>query len=444
MATSTYNDTSTVTVQNLVDIAQLNGDTEPIVNAAGFSTLLPFTICNDVMNEIFAQNFPWKWNENNLPQFYTNSYQQDYALVYPVTGASVIGMSWLQRGVAIDINNTAIPKPFVTVEAGRSQQESTATFWNSATNNPGFVVNWMPNAELYYGTWGGSNLGTNSFGNNPYPGASYQNPLGIGITAASWAATGGGQATFTVTYLPTGTAAGSPWVVSNVYPVAYNGTWTVVSVNTSVLTAPTVTVSMPSNPGTYYAGGVVGATNLNQPYNPITQIIDLNGNFLVLTTYGTEGTTPPLAAANAAPGTTASGSGATTVWTVVDPAGWGMRILPIPSQTGVVWQFNMVAQGKPPRFTSMDQTLAPVPDEFEPHFRAGFLAQLYRYSPEAKMRQRGEQMWGYWLNSIRSMRQKEDRELEEYVFVTERGIMGGGRSRNQGPTAAWPFNQPRW
>ena len=122
MATSTYNDTSTVTVQNLVDIAQLNGDTEPIVNAAGFSTLLPFTICNDVMNEIFAQNFPWKWNENNLPQFYTNSYQQDYALVYPVTGASVIGMSWLQRGVAIDINNTAIPKPFVNVEAGRSQQ----------------------------------------------------------------------------------------------------------------------------------------------------------------------------------------------------------------------------------------------------------------------------------------------------------------------------------
>jgi hypothetical protein len=92
----------------------------------------------------------------------------------------------------------------------------------------------------------------------------------------------------------------------------------------------------------------------------------------------------------------------------------------------------------------MDQTLAPVPDEFEPHFRAGFLAQLYRYSPEAKMRQRGEQMWSYWLSSIRSMRQKEDRELEEYVFVTERGIMGGGRSRNQGPTAAWPFNQPRW
>src|SRR6202022_3585311 len=76
----------------------------------------------------------------------------------------------------------------------------------------------------------------------------------------------------------------------------------------------------------------------SQPANPIAQIIDANGNYLVLTGYGTEGTTAPVAPANSAPGTLATpGTGATTAWTVIDPYGQGIRITPVPSQTGTVW-----------------------------------------------------------------------------------------------------------
>ena len=205
--------------------------------------------------------------------------------------------------------------------------------------------------------------------------------------------------------------------------------------------------------------------NGSQPANPINQIQDANGNLLVLTTYGTEGTSAPLLPANSSPGLTVSGAGpsftftgvtavdagvsgtysgtiaggasnawaglkvivtgfdnvvnngtflclaststelilantaaavdihagsatstASTVWTVVDPYGQGFRVVPVPTQTGLVWQFYLTGQKRPIRFTSLNQTLAPLPDEYEPNFRQMFVAQCYRYSPEAKTR----------------------------------------------------------
>lgn len=353
------NSASTVTIQNLVDDAHAFGDIEPVFNSAQGSAQPALTIANDVSNAICGVAFPHKWNEIILPPFYSNSWQQDYAVVYP-NGSSVTNLAWLERGIIIDINSTAFPKPFRAVEVGRQLPQVTGAVGNSGFGLPLFLVNYFPNASLYFGTWGAVNTGTGSLGNNPVAGSVYTSPLGTAT----------------------------------------------------------------------------------KPGNPINQIQDANGNLLLLTKYGTEGSAAPLAAVNATPGVVVSGTGATTVWTVVDPAGFGFRILPVPAQRETIYQFNLVGQKIPMRFTSLGQTLDPLPDQFEPNFRAGFIARCYRYSPEAKIRAKFKEEWQLWLVSLNELRAKQDREQEENTFTPARGIYGGGTGRPKfGPQN--PFNSPR-
>jgi hypothetical protein len=358
-----FNAISSFSIQDEIDKIRTFPLIEPIFSSVvGYPTEPALTIATDVFTAICAVNFPHKWNEVLLPQFYTNSFQQDYALINP-DGTSVTNVEWLERGVAFDINNTSIPKPWTDVECGRSLQQRTGTFFNTATQlqSPGFIVCSYPNYSLYYGTWGQQDVGNPTLGNNPKAGSVYSAPLG----------------------------------------------------------------------------------QISQPANPVTQIIDANGNFLLLTTYGTEGTSAPVAPLNAAPGTKASGAGATTQWTVLDPNGLGIRILQVPSQTGVVWQFNIVGQKPPVIFQNIQQKLTPLPDKYEPFFRAGFIAQAYRYSPEKNIRAKFQDEWALWLKSLTSLREVQDRELEEYAFVPDRSVMGNGVQQNKFQGASWPFQYPR-
>jgi hypothetical protein len=527
MSYNNFGTLSTIPLQHLVDVAETYGDIEPILNEGGHTQTVALSCANTVMNAICSTAFPHKWNEFNIPPIYSNSFQQDYAVVNPagltgtltltqVTQVStaagtttyagtmpdgafggyvgvpfviagftnggnngtfmcvassavsfvlqntggvlethaataisaagpLLNMSWLERGVAFDINNSAIPKPFARIECGRQLPQITATYTGGAgLGDPGFRCNWFPNRTLYYGTWGQANVGGATLGNNPGPGSVYYQPTGSAVTAASWSSGSGGQATFTITSLLPTIKVGSTLQITSVFPVAYNGSWTIVSINDSVLTAPTVTVTMTVNPGTYESGGDVdNSANTDQPDNPITQIIDANGNFLLLTTYGIEGTAPPLAARNAVPGTTVSGAGASTQWTVLDPNGWGFRFTPVPSSTGTEWQFNLTAQMKPVRFVSLSQTLAPLPDEFETFFRDGFIAQLYHRSPEKAVYAKFPTEWKLWQQALMELRVKEDRELEENKFIPSRTVFGAARSRNNFQGAAWPYNYPR-
>jgi hypothetical protein len=264
-------------------------------------------------------------------------------------------------------------------------------------------------------------------------------PVGIFVIAASWA---GGQATFTLNQLPQGAAPGQTLQVSGATPSGYNGNWVIVSVPGSAVVNPQVVVTMANNPGTFQSGGILASTGQSMPANPISQIIDANGNLLLITTYGTEGTTAPLASIGAVPGTQVSGTGASTIWTVVDPVGMGIRILNVPSQTGVVWQFTIDGQLVPPKFTALGQTLAPLPDKYEPFFRDGFVAQMYKFTKDSKVRAKFPQSWEIWKQSLKKMNEAQDRELEEWSFVPERTVMGSGRSRNTFRGAAWPFPYP--
>jgi hypothetical protein len=353
---------SAVTLQVFVDNAQSYGDIKPVLTVGGFSLEPACSAMNDAMNGFLA-DYPYKFNQFNLPFFYTNSWQQDYVLVNP-DGSSVTNLAWLQQGIAVQINSTALGKPWTWVQVGRSQIQSTANLGSGLATNcmaPIYSATFLPNNLLYFGTWGDANTGNQTLGNNPVAGSVYTAPLGA----------------------------------------------------------------------------------ISQPANPITQIQDVNGNYLVLTGYGTEGTTAPVAPANSLPGTVATpGSGATTVWKVIDPYGQGIRITPIPGQVGAVWQFRLVGQMQPPRFDSslpadkvMNQTIFPVTDEYEPHLRALFIAQLYGYSSEAKIRSMFQTKWDLAMKSLTKARQKSDRERDFYKFVPATSVRSGGGGR----TGVGPF-----
>jgi hypothetical protein len=167
------------------------------------------------------------------------------------------------------------------------------------------------------------------------------------------------------------------------------------------------------------------ASGASMPANPITQIIDANGNYLVLTGYGTEGTTAPVAPASSAQGTIATpGSGATTQWTVVSGTSQGFRIWPVPQQSGVVWQFNLRAQAKPPApLTSLSTLITPIPDEFAHVFRQGCITMSYRYSPEAKVRQRYPEELKLWTDVLLAGRMQGDRETENHSLLPSGGVV---------------------
>jgi len=344
---------SGITLQNIADVLSTMIDIQPILSVGGYSNLTMLTIANDVMNEICAQSFPWPWNEIQLPLFYSNSWQQDYAI------PGLMNLASLQRGIVVNINNNSVPKPWGYVQCVREQTMATSS-WNGPCpyyNTFVFSANWMLNSNLYYGTWGDANTGNATFGNNPVAGSIYTNPL--------------------------------------------------------------------------------GATS--QPDNPITQIIDANGNLLVLTRYGVEGTAAPIAPVYSQGGTVVSGTGATTQWTVVNPDGQGIRINPIPSQTGVVWQFNLTGQRKPVRFTGLSQSIFPLPDYMETTFRQGCTAQAYRYSQSAKVAAKFDKEWALWLRSLLLLRERSDKERDASRFVPKKSVLGAGGPRGgwKGPADPW-------
>ena len=347
------------------------GDLDPGWDVSGY-TVRPII---NILNETFEQMcggegmFPWKWNQILLPLFVYNSWQQDYALIgqpgkAPLNGdISLTNLAWLQEGVAVDINNPAMPKPWSWCMVGRNQSRSTASYvTNSVFRQPLCAINYLPNNQLYYGVWGASQTGNSTWGNNPQPNQMIINPLGNGSS---------------------------------------------------------------------------------MPANPILQIQDSNGNFLVLTQYGITGNTPPAAAANAAPGTQVSDGAC--VWTVVDPYGQGVRVAPTPSQTGTVWQINLLGQAKPPKFTASvslsSQTLFPLTDDFYQRFLKGATAECYAYNPNLKIRASHEKARAAWVESLVAMRRQSDRERELYTIKPARSIIGsGGLGPSPGTLGPfWPF-----
>lgn len=136
---------STIQLQSVIDYARTNGELDPITSAGGFSQVKSLAIANDAMNAILAEPFNWKWNRIQLAPFYTISWQQDYATV------NVTNLGWLEHGVVVDINNTALPKPIFMIWVVRDLERTSAQMGRPVQ------VCWLPNDQLIQDVWPGAN-----------------------------------------------------------------------------------------------------------------------------------------------------------------------------------------------------------------------------------------------------------------------------------------------
>lgn len=209
-----------------------------------------------------------------------------------------------------------------------------------------------------------------------------------------------------------------------------------------------------SNPGALSVyGPILGA--VSQSANPFTQVKDPNGNLWTLqptTSFPnnlkvsvTLGATQPVWPTNPtfptfqSPNivqTVANGGviqDGTAFWQAVNPKGQGIRINPIPSQTGRVWQMRTFAQMRPVQFLSLTQTLEPIPDDFYTYFRDGFVAYCYAHSANSKVQARFKTFYDLWIASLAQALRSIDRERDNSGIYPSEAIMQPGFQVNIGP-----------
>jgi len=212
----------------------------------------------------------------------------------------------------------------------------------------------------------------------------------------------------------------------------------------TTVTGPNLTGQQNPGPGVIYTNPV---GTLVTPYNAITAITDPNGNLWALTTYGTCGNTEPTWTAspvypttrdpNVVASTVTDGS---VVWTAINPDGQGIRLSPVPPQSGTVWAIQAVGQKVAPRFFNLKQYLNPLPDAWEWAFKQGFFAECFRRNPDPKVRARYAQEKQYWLENLDKAVKQADREPDDFGFYVGAGgmIMDTGWGTNP-ITPALPF-----
>ena len=178
------------------------------------------------------------------------------------------------------------------------------------------------------------------------------------------------------------------------------------------------------------------------PVTPIQQIVDANSNILFLDSsvmklsfnvpgyngspltlptpnpYGISGSTAPVLPPASAPGTQITDGGVT--WTVANPNGYCIRFAPLPPEGGFAWLMWIAYQRRAPRFTSLQQTISPVPDDLAYLFREGFLAKCLQHanSPRAAMQ---NQMWH---EQIEQAIRAGEREEQAWSMYPDGGMTG--------------------
>jgi hypothetical protein len=162
---------SSYTVQNLVDIARAMGDLAPTLPTGGAYETVALSATNDAMTALLAGSskgspFNFKFNRINIPTFFINSYQQDYA-------SAVVNLGWLESCGAYNTSSTMNPKPFRVIEVKRDVLITTAQQGGLAK------IQWMDNENLQFGSWGVTQVLSLTGLANPGPGVVYTNPAGL-------------------------------------------------------------------------------------------------------------------------------------------------------------------------------------------------------------------------------------------------------------------------
>jgi len=168
---------SSYSLQNLVDIARSMGDIAPVLPTGGSYDTVALSAINDTLTQMLAGSskgspFNFKFNRINIPPFFINSYQQDYA-------SSVVNIGWLESCGAYNTSSTQYPKPYRVIEVKRDVLLTNAQTGNLAK------IQWMENKNLQFGTWGETQITSLTGLQNPGPGVTYTNPLGLTSTPAN-------------------------------------------------------------------------------------------------------------------------------------------------------------------------------------------------------------------------------------------------------------------
>lgn len=100
---------STITLQAVVDWSRTFTKLIPIVGVGGFTNEPALTIANNVMQEILAAPFNWKFNRVSLASFITIDKTQDYT-------RTVADVGWLESCVLEEEASTATLKPTHEIE----------------------------------------------------------------------------------------------------------------------------------------------------------------------------------------------------------------------------------------------------------------------------------------------------------------------------------------
>jgi hypothetical protein len=340
---------STYRIQDLVDDARTMGDLAPTLPQGGYFEVTALSAANDTMTAMLAGSshgspFNFKFNRVQLPQFYLNSWQQDYAT------HDVINLGWLESAGGYNMSSTQYPKPYRPIEVKRDVLESSGQASSIAK------ISWVQNDSLTYGTWGQSQQASVVGLLNPGPNVVYTSPVG----------------------------------------------------QTAI------------------------------PINPVTQVQDSFGNLWVLTQYGTCGSSNPFAT-NQNPSNvyrTQSSTNEVVVtdgtvkWTSVNPKGQGYRLHPRPGQTGPVWIIAPIGQTRVPKFTKLTDYIEPIPDDFIMYFKQGFFAQLYRRSPDPKVRAKFADEYKIWMKALDDAVRQGSREQDDWGFIPATSVMDTGWATN--------------
>jgi len=417
--------------QDLVDIARGLGDLAPVLPTGGFYETVALSAMNDTMTAILAGSskgspFNFKFNRLLVPPFYLNTYQQDYA-------SQMTNLGWLEYcGAYQMIAAQTIPNPFCVVEVRRDLLLTGP--YGEYGNVP--KICWMQNDTLTFGTWGQLETVSLSGLINPGPGAVYTSPVGTtsmpinGITQVV-------------------DSFGNYWIVTGYGTCGDVNPFAGVVSSSAVISGGVLTVVAPN---VYTVNEPITA----QKFATLTQ---LNGAALVVETASPTGFTalvPSFADGSDTTGTfniaplyptlTNPTQVATTVtdgsvtWTAVWPKGQGFRIAPMPAQTGPTWQLQPVAQMRIPRFTSLDQFLEPIPDDFFTYFQNGFFAQCYRRSPDSKVRAKFKDEWAIFMKSLDDAVRQGSREQDDWGFYPGTpGVMDTGFGSGSMISPAFPF-----
>jgi hypothetical protein len=208
-------------------------------------------------------------------------------------------------------------------------------------------------------------------------------------------------------------------------------------------------------PLTLYPCGYGGAYTLP---SPIQQFIDANGNILYIrsaalglslntpgiggpgfvaptTPYGTSAAVQPVLPANSVAGTTVVDG--TVTWTVADPNGVAVRIVPLPACSGISWLISAVYQKAPPLITSLQGFFTPIPDSLGFLIRQGFRAGMYDHAGNKN----ADKMYVQWEEALMTALRSADREREDASFYPSQGLTSGSPFRYGMPTgASWPYD----